>query len=169
MANLWAFIDESKLRSYLLVAVIFDSRSLPSARKYVRSLRLPGQRRIHFRNESPERKKQVASKLAKLPDEVICTESKNKVELDARKETLSQMFGELQRLGVARVVIERDVSVEAHDRRFIEMTLKMVGISTLEYRHEDPHYEPLLWVADALAWVVSKNLESTFSATVRRL
>jgi hypothetical protein len=51
------FVDESRARGYLLVAVFANSADLPWTRKHVKTLRLPRQRRLHFTTESkPHRK-----------------------------------------------------------------------------------------------------------------
>lgn len=168
MANLWAFIDESKNSTYVLVAVVVDSREIPSLRKAVVAQRLSGQRRIHFRQESPIRKKRLAAKFSTLPFVLVSAVSKNPLEISARQECILDLLGQLHRLGVARVIFERDCSIEVNDRKFIERTLTALGARSIEYRHEDPYYEPALWVADAAAWVVAKHLESDYGFEKRR-
>jgi len=54
--------------------------------------------------------------------------------------------------GATRIVIERDESVASADRRIIRDHLLAHESSELVYEHLSAHEEPLLWVADALAW-----------------
>ena len=55
-------------------------------------------------------------------------------------------------VGAARLVLERDASIEAADRRILREELRRVDDTTMRYGHLDAHEEPLLWVADAVAW-----------------
>jgi len=46
------FVDESKQRGYLLVASVVVPSDLDSVRRVLRGLVLPGQRRLHMKDES---------------------------------------------------------------------------------------------------------------------
>ena len=46
------FVDETKQRSYLLVAAVVVPANLDPLRRLVRSLVLPGQRRLHMKDET---------------------------------------------------------------------------------------------------------------------
>ena len=50
------FIDETKQRGYLLVASVVAAADLDLLRKIIRSLILPGQRRLHMKDENDRRK-----------------------------------------------------------------------------------------------------------------
>lgn len=47
--GLHVFVDESRRGCYLLAAVLLDTRELAGARSMMRRLCLPGERRVHFR------------------------------------------------------------------------------------------------------------------------
>lgn len=49
------FVDESKKRDYLLVAAALPEAALADARRALRALLRPGQRRLHMVKESPSR------------------------------------------------------------------------------------------------------------------
>ncbi|MEN9714856.1 MAG: hypothetical protein RJA35_323 [Actinomycetota bacterium] len=66
MVQLRAYVDESKARGYIMVAVICDNEKSPGIRRTLQELRLPGQRRIHMRKESPKRQREILSKVSKL-------------------------------------------------------------------------------------------------------
>ena len=57
------FVDESKAKGYTMVAALVVPGDVTSLRRDVRSLVLPGQRRIHFTKEQPERKRLILSRL----------------------------------------------------------------------------------------------------------
>jgi hypothetical protein len=50
------FVDETKHRGYLLVASAVPPGDLDPLRKLIRGLILPGQRRLHMKNENDQRK-----------------------------------------------------------------------------------------------------------------
>lgn len=58
------FVDETKHRGYLLVASVVPAAELDSVRKMLRGLILPGQRRLHMKDESNQRRRSIASVVA---------------------------------------------------------------------------------------------------------
>lgn len=47
---------------------------------------------------------------------------------------------------------------EKADKRVLFRDVKRHGVSgTLTYVHESPHQEPLLWIADAVAWSYTRG------------
>ena len=60
------FVDESKVKGYTMVAAIIRDDAVSALRRGVRSLVLPGQRRIHFTKERDERKRLILSRLIPL-------------------------------------------------------------------------------------------------------
>lgn len=50
------FVDESKQRGYLLVAAAVMPGDLAGARRTLRALVMPGQRRLHMKKESDARR-----------------------------------------------------------------------------------------------------------------
>lgn len=58
--------------------------------------------------------------------------------------------------GAGRLVLERDESVEAADRRVIAEELRRIG-AQVDYRHCQAYEEPMLWVSDAVAWCFQKG------------
>ena len=50
------FLDESKQRDYLLVAAVVMPSDLAEARRALRALVMPGQRRLHMKKESDARR-----------------------------------------------------------------------------------------------------------------
>ena len=58
------YVDETKQRGYLLVAAVVVPADLDPLRRLVRSLVLPGQRRLHTKDESDPRRRAIASAIA---------------------------------------------------------------------------------------------------------
>lgn len=63
------------------------------------------------------------------------------------------MIDDMALLDARRLVLERDESMATHDKRVIRSALiahDMQG--QISYSHEAAAGEPLLWIADAVAW-----------------
>ncbi|WP_269306451.1 hypothetical protein [Aeromicrobium sp. HA] len=60
------FIDETKAKGYVVVAVACPASALAAARRTVDALVLPGQRTIHRKNESPRRRTHIAGAVCGL-------------------------------------------------------------------------------------------------------
>ena len=58
------FVDETKRRDYLLVAGVVMPADLDAVRKIMRGLVLPGQRRLHMKDENDSRKRSLATAIA---------------------------------------------------------------------------------------------------------
>jgi len=58
------FVDETKRRGYLLVASAVVPSDLDATRRMLRGLVLPGQRRLHMKDESDPRKRSIATAIA---------------------------------------------------------------------------------------------------------
>ncbi|MFD2840633.1 hypothetical protein ACFSYH_08630 [Populibacterium corticicola] len=57
-------------------------------------------------------------------------------------------------------MIERDESIEKSDRQTLFREVRRHGLTDeLNYVLETPYQEPLLWVADAIAWSYTKGGE----------
>lgn len=63
----WVYVDESKRAGYVLAAATVPDPE--AARKIVRSLILPGQRRLHMNHEQPRRRRTILSALVTTPVE----------------------------------------------------------------------------------------------------
>lgn len=57
-----------------------------------------------------------------------------------------------------KIVLERDESIEQSDRKVLFREVQRYGLTgQLSYAFETAHHEPLLWVADAIAWSYTKG------------
>lgn len=154
------FVDESKTTGYTMVAAVVVSSDVASLRREVRSLVLPGQRRIHFTKEQPERKRLILSRLTALGAQAQVFHCATKDQVVGREACLAGIVAHAAEHSHTKITIERDESIAKADRQFLFREVKRCGLSdTLTYAFEAPHQEPLLWVADAIAWSYTKGGE----------
>lgn len=148
------FVDETKRREYALAAVAMPAESLAMARRRLRQLLLGNQRRIHFKDERADRKRQILHTIGELPfDARLYVCDAKSPELRARKMCLERLVRDLCEERAARLILETDESMLVHDRRVLFDSLAAAGCAgSLTYAHLRAHEEPLLWVADAVAW-----------------
>ena len=144
------FVDESERRDYLLGAT-FVRGPLDPLRAALRGLRRPGQRRIHFSGEQDPRRRELLSAICGLDLTVRIYASPRSVK-ESRELCLSALVADIAPAGASLLVLEGRESMNHRDVRTIDAALRKHGSGRLEYRHQSPYEEPLLWVSDAVAW-----------------
>ena len=161
MSQKWAFIDESKASSYILVASVVLARKLTETRKTMMSLRMKGQPRTHFRKESDRRRRLLLSAIAELDLSHFVVTSKTNFGLqEARARCLEMLVGQLCSAGVKNIVFESDASQNPLDRKVLsKITQGLEAQDKVDFAHELPNDEPLLWIADAIAWSINRGGE----------
>jgi hypothetical protein len=158
------FVDESRRGSYLLVAARVLPPDLARTRTLLRGLRYPGDVRLHFNTERDSRRRIV---LARLVEARLCTTvytGRGRPE-EVRKACLQVLTADACKQGVGRLVLEsRGRSLDQNDRLVIARTLRQAGAGQrldgpageaapmMTYEHLQPHEDPVLWLADAVAW-----------------
>lgn len=152
------FVDESKSKGYTMVAAVVVPGDQAALRRQVRDLVLPGQRRLHFTSESDSRRRQILTTLQRLDVHAHVVHSDLKKEADGREACLRDLVALASRDGHDRIVLERDVSIEHVDRKVLYDAIRRLNLrDAITYRHETAHQEPLLWIADAIAWSYTKG------------
>ncbi len=151
-----AFVDETQRDPvYGLAAVIGCACELDDARKAIRRLVRRGQRRIHFTSEQDRGRKAFLSAIARTRVRALYASTVGRPST-ARSECWTRLVPTLASLGVSSLCIERQDGAEDRDRRDIRGSLESNELlGSLRYWHEAPASEPLLWVADAVAWSAS--------------
>lgn len=151
--NIHAFADESHRRGeYLICAATIRGQDLASTRTELRKLRLRGQRRLHFADESDPRRKFILSALGDLDTSTGLFVASFRDQARARKAILQRMVVELRRDGVGRLVLDAREGQDHRDRSAIHDVLGSRPEPEFEYLHQPSATEPLLWVPDAVAW-----------------
>jgi hypothetical protein len=148
-----AHVDESQRGSpYVMACVLTDVRDHAETRRGVEQLMRPGQRRIHFHDESLAERRRFVEGFAQLPIRVIVVAARVDHGVDAERARalcLSRLVRGLQDRHVSRVVLE-----SRHDDRRDVRTI--IGARRPEpllvFEHRQPAGEPLLWIADGAAW-----------------
>lgn len=110
-------MDESKAKGYTMVAALVVPGDATSLRRDVRSLVLPGQRRIHFTKEQPERKRLILSRLTAFGAQAQVFHCATKSQLLGREACLTGIVAHAAEHAHTKIVIERDESIEKADRQ----------------------------------------------------
>lgn len=147
------FADETVRNSRYGIAVIVvcPCRAAP-LRKLVRGLVRPGVRRLHFTRQQDRDRRQFLARIEQEDLGAIFVTMRGR-ERDARSACWAALVPRLLALGVTELAIEQMEGGEDRDRRDIRAALIKEGrVRDFCYAHVDPRHEPLLWVADAVAW-----------------
>lgn len=151
------FVDESRRRSmYLLASVRVRPAHLATVRRVVRGSLLGSQRRIHFVDERAGRRRQLLDVFCGLPIEAVAyrtVPAPTRREPETRSGLLVAIIDDIVGRGATRLVIEGRAGRDQLDRRVIRQRLFSYADSPLTYEHLLPVEDPILWVADAFAWV----------------
>lgn len=151
-------MDESKSGRYILAVAVVERSDVSRLRAEVRSLVLPGQSRIHFTKERDQRKRKILSCLIDLGIQAHVFESFEKSETLARKSCLSALVSFAAQGRHSKIVLERDESIVQSDRRILYQESRLISPTEwLTYELEVPRKEPLLWLADVIAWSYAKG------------
>jgi len=151
------FIDESKSREYIVVAAVVLPADAAAYRTSINSLRMRGQRRIHFTSERPERRRMILSTLETLGVRAEVYRASSLRDREARAACLRAVVADVPRLGVDRIVLEQDDSIVRADRQLLYTELRRIGMPDVTYDHERATAEPLLAIPDALAWCFARG------------
>lgn len=117
---------------------------------------MAGQHELHFKKETPARRRLIISRLATCAVTVrVYTADCRRGEERARRECLSNLVADLLDLGGCRLVLDSREVRDEHDRLTIRLAQgNHARDSGLVYEHIGSTQEALLWVADAVAWCV---------------
>lgn len=150
-----AFIDESaRDRRYLIAVAIVQPSHVRQLRREMCRLLLPGQRELHFKKEKPIRRRLLADAIARLPVEVdVYSRWCCRDEEPARQDCLARLTRDVLDRQAHRLVIDSRDSQDIHDERTLRRILEPhPSASRLVYEHVNSRTEPLLWIADVVAW-----------------
>ncbi|MGB8862113.1 MAG: hypothetical protein WCC60_22850 [Ilumatobacteraceae bacterium] len=150
-----AFVDESiRGQRYLMACVLVQAQDMQATRADIGSLAGPKSSRVHFNAELDSRRQSLLMTFAAAPIEsfvVVCRRSHGVSEFEARSRCLAFIVQALQQRSVDRLVIESrqdDVDDERTIRRHRQREPRLV------FEHRQGIDEPLLWIADGVAWSV---------------
>ena len=154
------FVDETKSRGYSMVAAVALHGDLEPYRRTLRPLLLPGQRRLHMKDEADPRRRAIISAIAATGVTGVIYDAgrRYKTEREARAACLGALIADAAQMADPIVVLEQDDSLLSWDRqRLIEFTREHSCQDTVHYRHRRAAEEALLAIPDALAWCWAKG------------
>lgn len=170
--RLLAWIDESEFSqgddagAYLLAAAIGSVDAAMSVREQVSALRLPGQVKLHWRDEAEGRRLTIAQFVSScsLRHVVVVRSGRSNDRSERRRrKCLERLLYELELRGVAEVLLES--RGPADDRRDIQMVNALRGqkylTASMRLRHAVGRSEPLLWIPDAVCGAVNSARRGT--------
>lgn len=152
-----AFVDESVRGGvYLVGAVIVAPERVHSLRRDMRSLLLPGQRELHMKRESERRQRLVAQRIvaAGVSTQLYVAALGPRRGADARAACVSRLVADLVDCRAERLVLDsRTSGQDKLDEGVIRGALGgHPHRRGLRYEHVHSETEPLLWIADVVAW-----------------
>ena len=147
------FVDESKTKGYFIAAAAVAPENVTTIDKGLRKLTRRGQSRMHFKSESDSSRRELLARMAEMDVRVQLYVVRGHSDKVARIMCLQALVSDLARAGVTRLLIERDASIMAADRRIIRASLiDNDYVDQLQYQHVAPVDHSVLWVSDAVAW-----------------
>ena len=151
------FIDESFSKNYILVGHLVGIDDVTRLRKSIKSHVLSGQRSIHFVKENESRKKYLLSQFQRLGCKAIWVEILNDNLRDARLKAIDEFLALTGEYQIGGFVIELDETTFISDRTALNGFNKAAAPHTITFDFKSRHEEPLLWVADAVAWSLGRG------------
>ena len=153
------FVDETKRRGYLLVASAVVPGDLDGTRRMLRGLVLPGQRRLHMKDESDSRKRSIAAAIAVsgITATIYDAGRRHDTERERRAACLTALVADAAIQDYAMLVLEQDDTLIVSDRKLLYLATRQAGCPDLRYEHHRVAVEPLLALPDAVAWCWAKG------------
>lgn len=164
---LHAWVDESmraarggKEGLYLLAAVVADPSACEPMRETLRALLLRGAQRLHWRDETTDRRLKIASAIGTQNVAhvvVVGAPIDHRRQERARAICMERLLYELDQAGVREVFLEsRHDALNKRDIRLVDVLRIRGSISdTIVVSFDLPRREPMLWVPDAVAGAMS--------------
>lgn len=163
-----AFVDEalrgpSAHSTYVLAAAICAPADVDACRERMRALRLPGQRKVHWRDEPPRRRDTIIGTIGSLPMEhvVIVRDSRGTDRPERqRRKCLEHLLVALDRHTVGPAVFEaRGHADDKRDRDMVaHLRAQKILPSHVRVSHVPGPRDPMLWVPDAVCGALTASL-----------
>lgn len=149
-------------RAYILAATICRTADLSIVRQEVAGLRLKGQLKLHWRDESDKRRRQIAEFIALLPlEHVVVVRNGHPDDRPERRRrhAMEWLLHELDQADIRDVAFEsRGSHNDSRDRDMLDALRARKTVSPgLRMRHVGGRDDAMLWVPDALCGVTVKQ------------
>lgn len=151
------FVDETKAKSYLVVAAVCPDSALAPARRVIGRLVLAGQRSIHMKQESVRRRGQIADAICALTaiglEAVVLDAGRGpEPEIARRERVLRALVARAEGEPAAHLVLDLDETLVARDARVLARAVRETGATSITYSHQRLATQPLLSIPDVVAW-----------------
>jgi hypothetical protein len=157
MAASW-WIDETKAARYVVVAAVIDSADIADVRAAMRSHLRGSQRAIHFNSETDAVRRAALATIAAAPVAArVYRYGTKATDAIAREACIRQIARDARAQGVQRLVIELDTSFVESDELWLREELGSSRNRSLWFDHRPKRADPLLWVADGIAWCLQRD------------
>ncbi|RPF22789.1 hypothetical protein [Myceligenerans xiligouense] len=143
------FADETKAKEFTIVAAFVPPHKVHVLRSAMRGHRMRGQRSIHFNSERDAVRRAVLRTLVEFGVTSAIFRGATRKGRNPREACVRELARYSRQNGCRSLVLDLDESVVAQDRRWLHEELCKTDV---RYDHLHRHEEPLLWVADAIAW-----------------
>jgi hypothetical protein len=178
-----AFMDESESDrradpgTYILAAALIEPDALEKTQTQIRTLLVPGQRKLHWRDESARRRLAIAETIAMLDSVHLVVArtggSPRETSERRRRKCLERMVCELDQRGVDHIVAESRESTQNMNDMTVFNALRSSRTVSARLRlvHQPGPVEPALWIADAIAGAVvaARTGDGRYLDTVKHL
>ncbi|MEU0521718.1 hypothetical protein [Streptosporangium sp. NPDC006007] len=147
--------------TYMMAAAMGEPDAVTHLRDAMRSLLLKGQRKVHWHDESSDRRLKVVDAIADMPIEgFVVVRSSGEVDRieRRRRKCLEALFRELDSLGCTHVMLEsRGPADDKRDRQMMQHMRKSKELASgLHLSHEPGPKDPMLWIPDVLCGAVGQ-------------
>lgn len=158
MDNFYAFIDESRAGRYTLCLLRVQDYKVAELRKTMESLRKNGQSRVHMKQESDTRRREILGKLKSLStwDALILESNKTtRISADTRQKLFLLMAQHPLWQKVNDLIVE-DSTDRVRDKRTLAWLTKNSN-HHFNYTFKKPAEDSGLWAVDAIVWAYAKG------------
>ena len=163
-----AYVDESSARrglhqqDYIICAVLIEKGRCEQIRENLSKLLLRGQRKLHWTDESTERRKKIVEAIASLenPMHAVITHRSqiSKKTERFRRKCLEELYYELVNMEVYSVYLEsRQSKQNEKDIAHIVALQDQNQASNIIITHKKGSEEPLLWIADVVLGAINAD------------
>ena len=118
------FVDEVKERGYFVVAAGLLPGDTATARKIIRSLVMPRQRRLHFHKERDARRKEILDAIDELEPAVTIYDGSGRPRQRQRDACLTALVDDAIARQAELLVLERDDSIVEVDKKLIYQRIR---------------------------------------------
>jgi hypothetical protein len=110
-----AYIDECKAKRYVFALHLVDPKDQTRLRRFLTEKLLPGQRSIHFRKESPRRRKHLVKAFLDADFKVVIFQETSTNSFPSRPKIIRALHQHILEFGVTELVFELDETSVVHD------------------------------------------------------